>query len=741
MIKHLHEIAPNYVDKKTIQKRNKERNWKYGYDEEYDLIIISKDGTIGDIYCINSLFIALPETPKSIDYPYNKWVPDPVPEALASIKNSYAWAEKDNAFKLKWMPYINEQFDRRENGYWFVNKGKPTYITGSHYMYINFAKIDVGLPDFRESNRIFFIYWEACKADKRCFGMCYLKNRRSGFSFMASSEISNIGTISEKSKLGIQSKTGGDAKELFTGKVVPIVKGYPFFFRPIQAGNDTPRTELLFTIPASRITKKNAKNVDEDEVKGLDTTIDWLNTADNSYDGQKLLMLIEDESGKLEKPNNILNGWRVRKTCLRTGSRVIGKCMMGSTVNALAKGGENFKKLYYHSDPRKRDANGQTKSGLYSLFIPMDFNYEGHIDEYGHAVLEDPVVPTFGPDGEEIKIGSITMWNNEVDGKKGDPDELNEYYRQYPRTEAHAFRDESKSSIFNQTKLYTQIDYNDEYVDGKVLKTGNFHWKDGEEGSEVIFSPDPNGRFKITWIPPAGIRNNVIKKGGKFYPGNEELGAFGCDPYDISATVDGRSSKGALHGKTAGFSMNPDVPSNFFFLQYISRPQTAEIFFEDIRRAIHFYGMPVLVESNKQRLLYYLKNKGYRAFSLNRPDKHASKLSFTEKELGGIPSASEDILQAHASFIESYIEKYVGIDTEGIYRGEDEMGNMYFNETLHDWLKFDIRDRTKHDASISSGLAIMATSRHTFKVEQERKKITIGLPIYNQNGNHSRRVK
>ena len=99
-------------------------------------------------------------------------------------------------------------------------------------------------------------------------------------------------------------------------------------------------------------------------------------SGDNSYDGEKLKLLVHDESGKWERPTNILNNWRVTKTCLRLGSRIIGKCMMGSTSNSLDKGGDNFKKLYNDSDVTQRNANGQTRSGLYSLFIPMEWNYE-----------------------------------------------------------------------------------------------------------------------------------------------------------------------------------------------------------------------------------------------------------------------------------------------------------------------------------------------------------------------------
>jgi hypothetical protein len=94
-------------------------------------------------------------------------------------------------FKERWYDYIDSEFKYREEGFFFYNNGKPTYITGTHYMYLQWSKIDVGAPDFRESNRLFFIFWEACKADPRCYGMCYLKNRRSGFSFMSSAELVN----------------------------------------------------------------------------------------------------------------------------------------------------------------------------------------------------------------------------------------------------------------------------------------------------------------------------------------------------------------------------------------------------------------------------------------------------------------------------------------------------------------------------------------------------------------------
>jgi len=725
------------IKKTTISRLNKSKKWKYGYNKEHDIIVISKTGKIRQVLEIQGLRIALPLEPVHVHTnEKSKWQKIEYPKELSKLKNIFDWRSYPEDQKEQWFDYIDEEFKRRDEGFWFMNNNKPTYITGTHYMYLQWSKIDVGAPDFREANRLFYIFWEACKADKRCYGMCYLKNRRSGFSFMSSAETVNLATISSDSRYGILSKTGADAKKMFTDKVVPISINYPFFFKPIQDGMDRPKSELAYRVPASKFTRKKiTSNEKLEDIQGLDTTIDWKNTGDNSYDGEKLALLVHDESGKWERPDNILNNWRVTKTCLRLGSRIIGKCMMGSTSNSLDKGGENFKKLYSASDVTKRNRNGQTKSGLYSLFIPMEWNYEGFIDEYGVPVFTTPDTDVFAPDGELIDVGVIDSWQNEADGLKSDQDALNEFYRQFPRTTEHAFRDETKNSIFNLVKLYEQIDYNEEMSRTLGVTTGNFQWVNGVKDSQVIYYPDPKGRFKLSWVPPQQLQNRVVLKNGIKYPGNEHMGAFGCDSYDISGTVDGVGSKGALHGLTR-FSME-DAPANSFFLEYLSRPPTAEIFFEDVLMALVFYGMPILAENNKPRLLYYLRRRGYRGFSMNRPDKVWNKLSVAEKEVGGIPNSSEDIKQAHAAAIEMYIQDHVGMKKDGTF------GNLYFNALLNDWAKFDINKRTKFDASISSGLAIMANNRHLYapNAKVEKPKLNINISKYSNTGFNSQIIK
>jgi len=305
----------DYINPKILKKENRYKRWKYGYNSDYDFIVISKTGQIGQIIEIQNLRIALP----AVDKPFKRsekqkeqyWEKQEYPKELARIKSRFDWDEYPNDFKEKWYDYIDEEFKHRSDGYWFYNDGMPTYITGTHYMYLQWSKIDIGAPDYREANRIFFIFWEACKADDRCYGMCYLKNRRSGFSFMSSAELVNQATISSDARFGILSKSGADAKKMFTDKVVPISVNYPFFFKPIQDGMDRPKTELAYRVPASKLTRRKLESNEKlRELQGLDTTIDWKNTGDNSYDGEKLKLLAHDESGKWERPDNILNNYK-----------------------------------------------------------------------------------------------------------------------------------------------------------------------------------------------------------------------------------------------------------------------------------------------------------------------------------------------------------------------------------------------------------------------------------------------
>ena len=687
----------NYIKPSVIKKNNRHKKWSYGYNPDHDIVIISKDGTLGDVIQIQNLVIGLPLEPENIyersrKKQEQKWEKLDYPKELLKIKSVFDWEKYPNAFKEKWYDYIDEEFKRREQGFWFKNNGNSNYITGTHYMFLQWSKIDVGAADYRESNRLFFIFWEACKSDVRCYGMCYLKNRRSGFSFMASGETVNQATISTDSRFGILSKSGQDAKKMFTDKVVPISVNYPFFFKPIQDGTTNPRMELAFREPSKRITKKN-KTAQKGEA--LNTVINWKNTTNNAYDGEKLHILYLDEAGKWEKPSDIRESWRIHRTCLLVGRKIVGKAMVGSTVNPLDRGGRQYRDLYDASNPLERNENGRTKSGLYSIFIPAYDALEGFFDAYGMPVVEDPEKEVLSIDGGTVSSGAKSFLKNERKALVDDSYELNEVIRQFPFTTAEAFRDSSKASLFNVQKIYEQIQYNQDLFPSPIV-IGNFVWKDGVADTEVVFSPSTEGRWRIAWLPPAELRN-------KNKPENSWLGCGGVDSYDIDATVDGRGSKGACHMYN---KFNMAHPSNMFVAEYASRPPLAKIFYEDVLMAAKFYGYPLLIENNKYGIARYFESRGYQDWLLDRPEHLGSGFGVKTKTKG-IPSNSQDVIQAHAQSIEAYVHAHVGLNEQTL-----EFGKMYLDRTLEDWINFKVDDRTKFDLSISSGLALLAAQGH-----------------------------
>jgi hypothetical protein len=675
------------------------------------LINICQNGTQGEVIEISNLSIQLPKQPAKKDilfYDLPKknqyWKRSELPRELSQIRSMDEWYESPREFREKHSAYIEEEFKRRRNGVWFYNNGVPTYITGHHYMFLQWSKIDIGYPSFLDFQRKLFIHMAACENDPRSLGQVYTKCRRSGYTNMCSAVLVDEATQIKDKLLGIMSKTGTDAQEnIFMKKVVAIFRSYPFFFKPIQDGTTNPRMELAFREPSKRITKKN-KTTQTGEA--LNSIINWKNTTNNAYDGEKLHILYLDESGKWEKPTDIRESWRIHRTCLLVGRKIVGKALVGSTVNPLDKGGRQYRDLYHSSDPNDRNENGRTKSGLYSIFIPAYEALEGFFDRYGNPIIDDPEEPIIGDGGDIISIGAKTFLKNERKALVNDSYELNEVIRQFPFVEDEAFRDSAKSSLFNIGKIYEQIQYNMDLFPNPVV-IGNFVWANGIQDSKVIFNPDINGRWRVCWMPPEPLQNLERIEGGKRVAPNEFLGCGGVDSYDIDATVDGRGSKGACHLYN---KFNMEHPGNMFVAEYASRPPLAKIFYEDVLMATKFYGYPLLIENNKYGIARYFESRGYDGYLLDRPA-HLGVVSGVKTK--GIPSNSQDIIQAHAQAIEAYIHSHVGMNEDAA-----TMGRMYFDRTLEDWINFRIDDRTKFDLSISSGLALLAAQ----KVAVERKK-------------------
>lgn len=727
MIFYLGNKVDDLVDEKIRLNRNTLKSWKYGYHKDLDLIVISKDGTLGTIFNINGLNIGLPEPPKDRKDIFNwdktdknqRWKRTPYPKGL----------NEKTQYNPEYNDFIMEQIRRRNEGFWIYIKGELIYLPGNSYFFLDSNNLDEGYPDFRVIQNELQIYKEACIADRRSYGIIYVKNRRFGWTAICNGEELDAGTSNSNKLLGIISKTGADSKKMFR-RLVNTFKKLPVYYKPSTDSSTSPKTELIFSEQTRKRRKENEEKIVDE---GLETIINWQNTVLNSYDGDKLFRLSADEGSKYPKDCRFDQYWRIVKTSLRQGKRIVGKALVGSTVNAMKKGGAEFKKVYMQSNPLQRNKNDQTVSGLYWLFISAEYGLEGFYDTYGFSIVEDPKTRIKTDLGEWTTIGSRTYLENELEALKDDPEAYNEQLRQFPRNINEAFRDESSDCNFNLVKILEQSEYNEEESNhneygSDEIERGNLVWKDGVQDSEVVWKPDPlKGRF---WIkkgchPPLEFRNKkeMKKKNGvlAWSPTASHIGSIGADPYNRTKSADGRGSLGSLSLTTK--TNTSTLPNEDMIVEYIDRAKKVEYFFEDAILLCVYYSIPLLGELSNEAFLKHFKNRGYRHFSLNNPFKTFKELSYTERELGGAPPQNSKIADQQFYAVEAYVEDYIGVARDDSVRPNGEIGKFVFNRTLEQIKDVDLENRTKYDAYISFSLSLIANQRRV-KVEKVIKPFT-----------------
>jgi len=710
--------AERFASQEFYPKKNYFKKWN-NPDEE--AVMICPKGTRGEIIDIENLKIQLPKVPAKKHILFSK-----------KKKEDQFWSREEMPVGLtpksaeSFTSYILEQFRKRREGVWFMNNGEAVYLPGVFWFTLQWGKmLDNGeYMNFREAQLKIAYHQEACFRDPRCLGELFVKSRRTGFTYLVLFRLLEEAISTKNGRYGMTSKSNDDVEEAFK-KFSYAFMELPFFFQPTVKGKVESTKKLYFGKPPD--TSSEAKKQKDTSTKDyLNTEIDTRPTKNDAYDSAKLNGYLGDEAGKWARPVNYIEHFGTIKPAMMPGGRVVGKAWIGSTVGALNKGGEEFRTLDNMAKVSERvELTGKTRNGLYAFFLPAYENQEICTDKYGKCWQETPPPDTLDNYGVDIKFGSKEYLRVMADEAKKESDNvLNAHYRAEPSTREQAYRDKSDDCMFNINKLYEQLDHNNTQNPEDLYVTGNFAWKEGIKDTEVLFYPDRRGRFKLAWMPSMvdgtdHIRNNVIKKGNKFYPDND-YGFLSSDPFSVRSASGGRGSAGAIHGfcsKSIGNLEKGDC-----FLEYLCRAKTEDIFFEDVVMALHFFGIKILAELNRVDLLRYVRNRGYRPFSLERLDKAKNKLTDHEAEYGGQQMSGVSILEDHLSAINSYIENHIGVaGPNNPYRAQGEIGKFPFNETIEDWKIFDPKDRTKHDASISSGLGIMAINGEKYKPKKKKK--------------------
>lgn len=554
-----------------------------------------------------------------------------------------------------------QEWHRRLNGVWVMINGKPVYLTGQHYFYLNWWNIG-GYPDYREADRKFFYFSLYCMLDPFCLGLIEVTKRKAGKSARSGVWMYERASRTKYKWNGIQSKTWDDAKKnVFQKYIVNPFRKLPDFFKPLydtgRAG-DFPTQELRFYRPS-----RKGKAAGQDDREELETTIDCRSSETTSYDSQVLYSYICDEAGKFVDIDVYDLHLVVRYTCEVDGE-FTGKMLYTTTVEEMESGGKGFKRLVDASDQTKERKNGRTPSGLYTFFTPA---YETlYYDKYGM------------PDVKKAK----EYYLNERAAHVNDPLAQNAIIRKNPFTLADAFRVSQEDTMFNIMKLNDRMDVIG-YMDNPVTR-GNFMWLNAERDTEVIFKPSKSGRWEVSWLfDDPKDANNVEKINGAFYPGNKTSIITGCDPFDQDITKDGRRSNGsALTLNKFNAAMPLKFPNKSFVCFYKYRPRTAALFYEDMILQNFYYGSPMLYERNKMGLRRYFDHRGYSNFLIWLPG---------EPEPGIY--AHKNVHQQIAELTEDYIE--------------NDIDKVNFLGLIEDWITFDITNTQKSDPTMAAGYALI----------------------------------
>jgi len=734
------QINPYSLIKRSVyHERNKEKSWQFRKytDIDENFICISKDGTIGEVWKVGGLIIALPSSEGKQIINIDKsdddsiWRRTKIPEEFLHLERDYKrkmrrarhnerksirnwYFERKKVLESKHSEFIAQEFHRRKHGVFIKIDDQICYLTGENYMFLNYYYLaeDKIYPNFRITAMHTWWHWEACVSDQDCWGELRLKSRRVSWTSEACSIALNGLTLNKYAEIPVVSENDRLAKKLFTKKIVNPFKYYPSYFIPlIEDPNDKPKTELEIIF-----------DTDDQET----STISFYPTKDVAYDSTKAFPIsINDEVGKYI--NVTFTEFRGNhKDCHFQGlTKIVSTAKFGSTAGSFAKGGESFMYEFENANPLKRDKLGRTGTGLIALFVDCCYTSGGFFDKWGYPVLHDPKEPIENEDGRLIEFGAITAWEIESEKKKKQKkSDYNNFLRQQPRTIEHAFRNESGvHNDFDADNLNNHIAHLKGLTEGQlseIIYRGNLVWEGEPYTSNVIWKPNTNGKIFTTWIPTKEQQNKCSERtisgslSSKKYmmPDNHEIGFLGVDSYDIGKTVDGIGSNGAVVGYTK-FNM-AGAPSHSFFLKYAERPDKRDDFYDDVIKMCKFFGMFALIESNKPRLLEYMEEKGFRGYSLTRPDKKWKDLSDHERDFGGIPS-SEQGNKDQASLLKTYIMDNVGQNLE-------KECNVYFLDLVQEWVKFNVKKRKEFDLSVACQLALLA-SQYQIK---KRRNLNIG---------------
>lgn len=595
------------------------------------------------------------------------WERIPLPKNFDSRSKEEAKKQKNNEAHIDYEleQYRMDAWSKRFEGMWFMNKGKPTYITGLHYYYLQWIYVasseNDGYPSFWESDRQFFYFLQHVIENPKCFGMLYLTRRRSGKTIKSAAFMLEGITRTLNANGGIQSKTDEDARNtVYRDAILRAFEKLPDFFKP----DHSPYVSKGI----------NFSNGNSDEPLG--GWISYSSSVEVAYDGKKLFRYIGDEIFKTKEVDIRDRHEIVLPTLEDINRGPYGKALYTSTVEEMEGRIDSYVDFWKDSDQRNVDpVTGHTKTKLYHYFLPADESMNRDI--YGFCDKKKNRQEIIA-DREQVK-DQPKMYNGRV--------------RKFPLTVQEAFRVSAENKVYDSIKLIDRLEAISWRKD--LYETGNFVWKDGVKDTEIVWQPTQEGRWKVLWkyINEADL---IRPHQNRPRPWNDAKFTIGCDPYSHGRTEDYRNSNGSFYVYKKYDYSDPNQ-SDLFVVEYCARPATSDIFFEDLIKTMYFFGCQALIENNRNNILDYIKYRGYDLFAMHLQGRKEPGIPGSTKAIGDIVALTE-------SYIYNHLHK------------------LYFPDLINNWLDFDPFNTTKFDRAMGAGYTLIADARYKLLLKKIGEK-------------------
>lgn len=628
------------------------------------------------------------------------------------IPDSFSELDYDGAGNAVYNPeqeaFIEQVQHHILHGYWYMNNGVPTYLTGLHYYYLNFWRLENGiLPEYRDADRRWFYFQDYCYDKPYIFGIIRLKKRREGATSQACCSLTLRATTMERAFCGIVSKKAPDAKKTFNSMVKNGFKCLPEFLK-VRVEDENSKTELRFNQITTRKAKKDKKKGQlYSDSLGLESLIDFQPTDLSSYDSGRLTELLLDEGAKFPKEVPINEYWPIVKKVLMEGAMKVGFALLPSTTNRGENGGTGFRVLWDQSDHTKSQKTG---TGLYRYFSPGYDGLEGFIDEYGMSIIDKPTTEQvawmrrrYKADDEMCELGA-REWLKLQRSRITDQAMLRKEILDFPFSEKEAFDFGDESNIYNVSLLSDQK----EYLNERRLKYRSIRFYENSDG-KVEAADDPNGPWKILYFPKEHERNTYTHKGAMKVPLYKHKYVVSVDPFKSEIKV----GKGSLGCAIIWAKMDSLDPENtgmpLAFLHW--RPRIKNQLHEQVLLAARYYSGEICYESDIDDYITYIRPLGYMGFVMEKP-KNAidpnQKRKNTTREFG-VKAANGFALSAAITASVEYVELY--------------SHKIFFMEILDDLMSYDPDKRTDHDISAAFQIGCLAIQTPVTKRQMQAKQV------------------